>query len=355
MNLENLSVGQVVKSYKAMCELLGEKYKGGDSKKSQIKKWKRYFSYIEDGNKFIITEIYERPLEKATQERKGIYNDIVQLLILDLLSKNEGNLIITKEKLTKKIGLTNENYSLGYINQSRMSEYLEVDNVILGDFYKVNTASISKILNKSIESLERKFIIDKQDVMMIQYNGDSKPRVATVFDREMIQTINRECLLSLGLSELDIQNRNVNYYKFIELQNQILKQRTQIKYYYTAMDIVFNNKFLAHEMNELTNRILTKLERVDKMKELNSIYANKVIDKADKRQSEARELNETKNELSELLLARFSDIYISSFQKMTNNLIKLDAPPINRNIFFNKNKQGLSDSEVDSIREQLPF
>lgn len=58
MKLDNICEGLIVKNYKEMCSLLDEPIKGGDSKKSQLKEWDRYFEYHKDGNKFIIDEIY---------------------------------------------------------------------------------------------------------------------------------------------------------------------------------------------------------------------------------------------------------------------------------------------------------
>ena len=62
----------VVKNYKEMCKLLEEKEKsGGDSKKCQLKNWKRFFTWENQGQKFIIKEIYDEPLQKEDGRSKG--------------------------------------------------------------------------------------------------------------------------------------------------------------------------------------------------------------------------------------------------------------------------------------------
>ena len=57
MNIENLIVGMEIKNYKALCELLSEPIKGGDSKKAQMKQWEQYFTWHKVGNKFVIDKI----------------------------------------------------------------------------------------------------------------------------------------------------------------------------------------------------------------------------------------------------------------------------------------------------------
>ena len=66
-----LSIGQEFKNIKSMCLYLNQEYnpKGG-SKKAQINEWKRYIDYIKDGQKIIITKIYDIPL-KQNDNRKN--------------------------------------------------------------------------------------------------------------------------------------------------------------------------------------------------------------------------------------------------------------------------------------------
>ena len=66
---KQLTPNQVFKNYKELCTFLHEEVKGGCAKKAQLKDWENYFNYSKDGNKFIITEIFETPKEKV--ERRG--------------------------------------------------------------------------------------------------------------------------------------------------------------------------------------------------------------------------------------------------------------------------------------------
>ena len=62
--IQDMYVGQEFKNYKAMCSWLGEESKRANSKKAQIKEWKRSFDFDTIGQKIIITEIYNEPKKK---------------------------------------------------------------------------------------------------------------------------------------------------------------------------------------------------------------------------------------------------------------------------------------------------
>ena len=61
----------VVKNYKVLCELLEQETKTGKSRQLQMKEFSRYFEWKKSGQKFIITDIYETPLEKVDNRKYG--------------------------------------------------------------------------------------------------------------------------------------------------------------------------------------------------------------------------------------------------------------------------------------------
>lgn len=76
MNLKELTVGMEFKNYNTLCEYFDEKAKGGKSKQCQINNWERYFRWEKRGQKFIITEIFETPIEKDKTRRIGVNRKI---------------------------------------------------------------------------------------------------------------------------------------------------------------------------------------------------------------------------------------------------------------------------------------
>ena len=64
-----ISEDSSVKNYKLMCELLKEEEGTGNSRKAQINRWKRYFEFHKEGQKFVIDEIYDEPQITSDQRK----------------------------------------------------------------------------------------------------------------------------------------------------------------------------------------------------------------------------------------------------------------------------------------------
>lgn len=91
MNIDNLQIGQEIKNYKILCELFEEPTKdGGKSKEYQLKDFQRYFRFHKEGRKFIITEIYDSPLEK--EDGRSFGNNIKDYEQLKITYDNSNNI-----------------------------------------------------------------------------------------------------------------------------------------------------------------------------------------------------------------------------------------------------------------------
>ena len=69
-----LNANDVFKNYRNLCEYLKEQIKTGKSKQLQLKEWERYFSFKKEGQKIIITEVFEEPKEKIVKTGGNIKN-----------------------------------------------------------------------------------------------------------------------------------------------------------------------------------------------------------------------------------------------------------------------------------------
>lgn len=88
MKIEKLTIGLKVKNYKALCELLEEEIKEGNSKKAQLKQWEQYFTWHKEGNAFVIDSIGKK-VEQFT------YINSVHNI------REENNTIINKDYVSK--------------------------------------------------------------------------------------------------------------------------------------------------------------------------------------------------------------------------------------------------------------
>lgn len=119
IDTSQLVIGGIVKDYKALCELLNEPILSGKAKQLQLKNWQRFFDFqkLEYSNSYIILDIYDKPLDKAsTKYKNSAFVNELKVLLLNLLSKqevnNKGNIIFhtTFTKLSKSLGIVNQFY-----------------------------------------------------------------------------------------------------------------------------------------------------------------------------------------------------------------------------------------------------
>lgn len=73
MNIENIHIGDVLQNQRELCDILGVPYKSqGSSRECQLNDFKRYFNWEKSGHKFIITDIYDTPLEKIIKRNNNL-------------------------------------------------------------------------------------------------------------------------------------------------------------------------------------------------------------------------------------------------------------------------------------------
>lgn len=318
MNIKNLEVGLVVKNYKELCSLLGEKVKGGDSKKAQLSNWSLYFKYHKDGNKFVIDEIYEDALEKEeTRGRKSIYGDTIQLLILDLLGYKNGKITISKRKLIESLGMANTNYYGCYQNLRKLSQYLNMDINYIYDFYNVNNNNFSSILRSALDSLENKRIINYSRIKKVKKYGATSATIANDDEIELILKVEKDALVKLGYDDMNSIRKSKDWKKFNPLVEEKLHELSDIKYYYNAYEIIINKDYIDYEKNNLVSLILTKIKREEARNNLNKMIIENGNNNAHKRM-----INDDGN--SKMSKIRKEDSYQDKYKVLNNKLVNIE-------------------------------
>ena len=135
MKIENLTVGTTYKNYKAVCEVLDEPVKTGKSKQLQLKKWEQHFTWINNGNKFVITDIKVGTFEKE----------------LSLINNN-----LIKDKKDNEVTTFSDNSN---ILHSRLQEEMELD--IEESSLHTYEHIINQIEGNSLKQLIAKSIINQ--------------------------------------------------------------------------------------------------------------------------------------------------------------------------------------------------
>lgn len=155
--------------YRELCGLLGENVidsKNSHGKKSQLKRWQRFFEFVKKGHSIIITKIYDTPIIKAENRggRKPFkYLDDLQDALVDYFYKakigdREIPFSLEPTRIMEIIGMINPNYHWGNKYRDELSFYLKMDKKIIDDFYTNSYGEFTKIIENAFNKLEEKEI-----------------------------------------------------------------------------------------------------------------------------------------------------------------------------------------------------
>lgn len=337
--VKELKIGQEFKSYRAVCQALGESVKnGGKSKEAQMKEWARYFNHRKDGNKWIITELYHAPLDKydgrSLLSGGSVYTDDLQTLILMLadMQGKKNNLLITRNNLIMQLGLVNVNYKTGKHYPLGMEEVLNVESEVLSDFFTSTDRNLKRMIETAMNKLDKKSLIRWRKARVLKRNGEEESEVATREEDERILEVERRVMDELGCkdeAEVIFRGFSQTYYNQVvmTLNNEY---NFNLDYYFRAYEIIYSKKFIQMELNKLPLE-----DRQMASKRLNQNLQNNLCTNAKNRQRRVRKkLVEHQNwtldksnmglkpvSLSAIEMARNKETYIESTQKLIQTTI----------------------------------
>lgn len=213
MDLQNIKSNMIVKNYKEMCAILGEKVTDGNSRKKQLKDWSRYFDYEKQGHKFIIKEVYATPLPEDFSDN-DVYSKYVQVILSKHL-KEKGSGEFTMKQLLKVCGFVNENWD----DTSLLAEYADDNgisysqakyyyNQLYQHVYTYCTQAITRCLNR----LAKRGFLRWGKVLFIQVGNMT--REATKEETELYLNITYSVRNEMGIKYINTYNRD-EYYRNI--------------------------------------------------------------------------------------------------------------------------------------------
>ena len=280
MKITELKEGQVIKNYKELCKILGEKVvpsNNTNGRKSHHKKFERYFEYTKEGHKYIITKIYDKKLQK--EENRGgnnkVYVDDFEKLMIYHLYKDKSEMkLLSKTSIYKIMDLHNGNYNLGRDKISKLCEILEVPTKSLYEFYDMNSGKLTKLVERNLKALRSKSLITYESVMCVakeeaevQYNELLEPilirgkmqyetvinyREATKEERQALIRFENEVLKEYEVfthKDIYLKGKWNEYTK--KVRQKIYDSNLNIKYYYRAYRITYNNDHIEEYYNML--------------------------------------------------------------------------------------------------------
>lgn len=318
-NYKNLEVGQVYKSYRQLCDALGAKIEAGNSKKAQLREWECYFLYRKQGNKFIIDEIYDVPLDKEeTRGRPSVYGNMVQLLILDLLGKSRGSIVISANKLMEAIGMTNENYGKCQDNALGLSDYSNMEIGHIYDFYNSTGSGLRGVIKTALSNLDKKLIINFSKVVKVKERNKTQTRIASDKEVELLMDISKDILNELGFENINEVRRSTKWGEYLKLKKKALHEKTEFEFDYSAYKIVVNRNHLEKEKTKLTSLILDEESFNKETSDLNGLIIENTINNAKTR---VENIDKASDKLAKL----------RSRENYVDNIIELCRLTINKN------------------------
>lgn len=142
-----LYTNQIFKNYKELCAYLNEEPKKANSKKAQIKEWERYFSFIKEGQKIIITEVFDDPLNKI-DNRGGNNNKNVKPVMDYLMS------VFNTSKIDKYYTISNWSTAILHILNKEVCDVTYRDDEELIKFCEIHNISDIKLFREYVGTVK---------------------------------------------------------------------------------------------------------------------------------------------------------------------------------------------------------
>lgn len=347
-----LEVGQVYKSYRQVCDALGEKVEAGNSKKAQIKEWECHFSYEKQGNKFVILDVFDTPKEKEDLRALGknsVYSDFIQLLILDYLGNCDGHLVVGRSRLMQTIGMVNRNYSECRASLTKLANYTNINIDVIYDFYNTTNSSFRHLIEYNLNKLVDKRIIMYDIITRVKKKEEKYTSNASSYQKQVILDVEKEFLEEMGFESMSKIRVSSKWNEFKKKVDTKLKDVFEIEYYYKAYDITINNKYIESEKIKVVDFILEKAKRSNTKSELNKLVINKVNENASKRYADAFTASK------KLSRTRSSDTYMSDISQLANTLLNFKAPYKVAEIMKTEIIEKLTEDEIQRIDDLLCF
>mgnify|MGYP001067879687 CR=1 FL=1 len=287
MNIDKIEVGQIHKSYKALCAALNEKPKTSNSKKAQLKEWECHFSYEKDGNKFIIKEIYKEPLIKIDNRKGGNHklkhaDGMDGTLIHILNNQPDGTLFLTINRLLLEMNMINDNFNFGNRYRQKVSKYLNVQEAYVEEFFNTTKQTYKSNIESMLNRLENKAMIysykvrmlcvgvpnnetdemgniklnyevikDEYDNEEIKVTTDSTAvidyRIATDDEIKHIQVVEDEVMIQLDCNSKQEVVVKKLWSKYLQTVNKRLFESHSILFYYDSYKILLNENKIQRE------------------------------------------------------------------------------------------------------------
>jgi hypothetical protein len=334
----NLHPGDIIKNYKELCNILHDEPKTSDSKKAQENEWQRYIKWERKGHKYIIVEIYNKPLEKNDKRslgNKSIYVQHIELLLLNYLSKQKDqSATLTLKNWLLLLGMINPNYLND--NKENIKLMLQDNNISdyqINHFYQRTYQKLKEIIFSSLKNLRNRRLIDYDELTIINVTElinnktITMERIATEEERNIIRDTEKEVLKEMGLESITLVHLKFKSKEYYNKVNYLLRERYKINYTYKDIKILFTHKYIIEALEQAELNI-QKLMLNDKVVNVINEQAQRNLEKSIKEYNQQIDeyMEHIIGEPNNIIMNKFfklDEIYVYTQEKLAELLIKL--------------------------------
>lgn len=339
----------VIKNYKQLCQLLGRPICSGNSKIAQFNDWSRYFSYEKQGQKIIITEIFDEPKAKQDGRVKGnrsIFTDDIAYVLLEHIHRTNKH-TFTLNELYSLLGFVNERYhSLEHylrLNKEHNTQSIEeLPNAVatvfdVKDFYRRATQKMYRLLYTTLDNLQKRNLISYEKKKVFVYKDANNNSVAKKCSTDRELKILNDVKIRV-LAEMNFSSEQEMYGKFkhIEFYSKIvkyLKEMYDLDYFYTEILITpqanLNTGILTevlcrrHRENINTNLIASLNEQMEKRYIINKSNYDESFHFAYENEKNNTAFGEVSENMIDCQCFKPSDTYVDAQKEIVKYLLKI--------------------------------
>lgn len=254
---DDLKPGMVFKNYRKLCEFIGDKPKGGDSKKAHLASIEKQYELIksEEGNSIIIGDkITCTNLEFSYGGySKHIQPLIVILLYSKYLSLGNDRITMSPKQLAFEIGMHNSDYKEFRNKKTTLASEMNIPIMDVSSMYGMGDSKIVYNIKTSLEDMKKRGIIKLTPVMMQVFMGNNKRKNREIRSKSEIQRIHavkKQVLMKYGASKehvLNLNGKSSAYREDLKDAMNIEFKTDNILYNYDAYKISLNKDLLFDE------------------------------------------------------------------------------------------------------------
>lgn len=180
-------------------------------------------------------------------------------------------------------------------------------------------------------------------IIKVCEKGKFRPRKASSAEKKTIMTCEKQVLDELGYKELSHVRVSRHWNEFKRRSQSLIKDCSNIQYYFAAYDITANDKYIENECKELIGFLLKEIERIDYKEKLNQTACSRLLKNAEGRRKKSYSIFRENN-------YRISENYIRDFEKLIALLINEDA----ESIIYRIEQMEAQDDLTYDIEHSLP-